>query len=94
MLPDVKDLHIASNDEPIRTSSLRAQSTVLAANGFKDAGPGSASAGAAASKTVRLFIVGGYALLRDALRASFMNAGGIQVIGAAEEGDAIQRRGA
>jgi two-component system, NarL family, nitrate/nitrite response regulator NarL len=88
MLPDVKDLHIASNNEPIRTSSfLSAQSTVLAANGFKDAGPGSVSAQDATSKTVRLLIVGGYALLRDALRASFINAAGIHVVGAAENGD-------
>jgi two-component system, NarL family, nitrate/nitrite response regulator NarL len=93
MLPDVKDLHIASNDEPIRTSLLptftSAQSIIiLPANGFEDVRPGSVSAEDATSKTVRLLIVGGYALLRDALRASFMNAAGIQVIGAAEEGDA------
>jgi two-component system nitrate/nitrite response regulator NarL len=92
MLPDVKDLHIASNVEPIRTSLLptftSAQSIIiLPANGFENVRPGSVSAQDATSKTVRLLIVGGYALLRDALRASFMNAAGIHVVGAAEEGD-------
>jgi DNA-binding NarL/FixJ family response regulator len=92
MLPDVKDVHIARNDEPVRSSFLptltSVQSIVLPVKGFEDVRPGSASAEDATSKSVRLLIAGGFALLRDALRASFMNAAGIHVIGAAEEGDA------
>ena len=61
---------------------------VIIARGFEDVRPGSISAGDATSKTVRLLIVGGYALLRDALRAFFMNTAGIQVVGEAEGGDA------
>jgi two-component system nitrate/nitrite response regulator NarL len=88
VLPDVKDVLIANNDETNRTSSLSAQSIVLPANGFEDVRPGSVSAEDATSKSVRLLIAGGFALLRDALRASFMNTAGIQVVGEAEEGDA------
>jgi DNA-binding NarL/FixJ family response regulator len=88
ILPDVADVLIANNDETQRTSSLRAQPFVVPANGFEDLRPGRVSAEDAASKTVRLLIVGGYKMLRDALRASFRNAAGIQVVGEAEEGDA------
>ena len=88
ILPDVADVLIANNDETQQTSSLRAQPFVVPANGFEDLRPGRVSAEDAASKTVRLLIVGGYKMLRDALRASFRNAAGIQVVGEAEEGDA------
>jgi two-component system, NarL family, nitrate/nitrite response regulator NarL len=91
MLPDIKDVLMANNDEPIRTSFPGAQSIAFSTNGFKDVRPGSVSAEEAASKTVRLLIVGGYALQRDALRASFMNTAGFQVVGEAEEGDAAFR---
>ena len=91
-MPDVKDVLIANSDESMRTSFLRtftsAQSIILPLKGFEEVRPASVSSEAAASKSVRLLTAGGYALLRDALRASFMNAAGIHVIGAAEEGDA------
>ncbi len=93
MLPNLKDVPITSSDDPVQTSFLStftsAQSILLPAKGFEDVRSGSASAKDAASKTVRVFIVGGYALLRDALQASFMSTAGIQVVGKAEEGDAV-----
>lgn len=93
MLPDVNDVTIADHDDPIQASFLRtftsAQSFALPANGFEDPRPGRVSAEDAASRTVRLFIVGDYAILRDALRASFISTAGIQVVGEAEEGDAV-----
>jgi two-component system nitrate/nitrite response regulator NarL len=88
MLPEVKEVLIANDDEPMRMTFPGAQTIAFSANGFKDVRPGSVSAEDTASKVVRLMIVGGYALQRDALRASLMNTAGFQVVGEAGEGDA------
>src|SRR5579859_1481826 len=93
MLPDVANVLIAAEEEPIRTSFLRtstsAQSIVLPATRLEDHGPGSAPAYDAESNTIRLLIAGGHAILRDALPAFFVNIAGIQVVGEAEDGNEV-----